>query len=109
MSALVDVGSWILILAGGALCIVGALGILRFPDLYTRMHAAGVLDPFGVSLILAGLIVQAGFSLASVKLAVLILFLGLTSPVACHALGRSARHRGLKPLLAGKEDVSSTS
>lgn len=109
MSTLVDIASWILILAGGALCIVGALGILRFPDLYTRMHAAGVLDPFGVSLILAGLIVQAGFNLVSVKLAVLILFLGLTSPVACHALGRAARHRGLEPVLAEKEDASSTS
>ena len=60
MSLIIDAASWMLILAGGFFCVVGAFGTLRFPDLYTRMHAAGVLDPFGVSLILAGLMLQAG-------------------------------------------------
>ncbi len=109
MSLIADAASWALILAGGFFCIAGAFGILRFPDLYTRMHAAGVIDPFGVSLILAGLMLQAGLTLVTVKLTILVLFLGLTSPVACHALGRAARHRRLKPLLAAKEDPSSTS
>ena len=51
MSLIADAASWALILAGGFFCIAGAFGILRFPDLYTRMHAAGVIDPFGVSLV----------------------------------------------------------
>ncbi|MBM3532304.1 MAG: monovalent cation/H(+) antiporter subunit G [Alphaproteobacteria bacterium] len=109
MSLLADIISWALILAGSFFTLAGAFGIIRFPDLYTRMHASGVIDPFGVSLILVGLIVQAGLSLISVKLTILILFLGLTSPVACHALGRAARHRGLKPLLADREKPPSIS
>ena len=109
MTLLADAVSWALIIAGSFFTVAGAFGVVRFPDLYTRMHASGVVDPFGVSLILAGLIVQAGLDLVSVKLIILVLFLGLTSPVACHALGRAARHRGLKPLLAKKEKQPSTS
>lgn len=109
MTLLADIVSWALILAGSFFTVAGAFGVVRLPDLYTRMHASGIIDPFGVSLILAGLIVQAGLDLVSVKLVILILFLGLTSPVACHALGRAARHRGVKPLLAVSEDKPSTS
>lgn len=108
MSLVADIISWLLILGGGFFALAGAFGVVRFPDLYTRMHASGVIDPFGVCLILVGLIVQGGLTLVSAKLAILILFLALTSPVACHALGRAARHRGLKPLLA-REDEPSTS
>jgi len=100
MSIVIDAASWALILAGGAFCVVGATGLVRMPDLYTRMHASGVIDPFGVCLILLGLALQAGFTLVTAKLAMIILLLLFTSPVACHALGRAARHRGVKPVLA---------
>lgn len=107
MAWILDALSWILIAAGSFFCIVGAFGIIRMPDVYTRMHASGVVDPFGVSLILVGLMVQAGFTLVTVKLVVIVLLLLFTSPVACHALGRAALHRGLKPKLAEKEDAPS--
>lgn len=107
MSLLLDIASWALILAGGFFCVVGAVGMLRMPDLYTRMHASGVIDPFGVALLLVGLMLQAGFTLVSAKLVVLVLLLLFTSPVACHALGRAALHRGLKPRLAEPEKPSS--
>ena len=103
MAWIADGVSWALIAAGGFFCVVGAFGIVRMPDLYTRMHAAGVVDPFGVSLMLIGLMFQAGFTLVTAKLAVLVIVLLFTSPVACHALGRAALHRGLKPKLAEKE------
>jgi multicomponent Na+:H+ antiporter subunit G len=107
MSLVVNLLSWAAILAGGFFCVVGAFGLLRMPDMYTRMHASGVIDPFGVSLLLVGLMLQAGFTLVTAKLAVLILLLLFTSPVACHALGRAALHRGLKPRLAEPEEPSS--
>jgi multicomponent Na+:H+ antiporter subunit G len=106
MSWVVDALSWFLIVAGGFFCVVGAFGLIRMPDFYTRLHASGVIDPFGVSLILVGLMLQAGFTLISAKLVILMLLLLFTSPVACHALGRAALHRGLKPLL-GKEATPS--
>jgi multicomponent Na+:H+ antiporter subunit G len=109
MAWIVDGVSWALIAAGGFFCVVGAFGIVRMPDLYTRMHAAGVVDPFGVSLMLIGLMFQAGFTLVTAKLAVLVIVLLFTSPVACHALGRAALHRGLKPKLAEKEGEPSNS
>ena len=102
MSAL-DALSWVLLAAGGAFCAVGALGLLRMPDFFTRMHAASVTDTLGAGLILLGLIVQAGASLATVKLIVIGLLIFFTSPTATHALAR-----GLKPMLAGGEKAPSS-
>jgi multicomponent Na+:H+ antiporter subunit G len=107
MSLVADILGWAFILAGSFFTVVGAFGLVRMPDLYTRLHASGVLDPFGVSLILIGLMFQAGFTLVTVKLAFLVLLLLFTSPVACHALARAALHRGVKPLLDGEGDGSS--
>lgn len=108
MAWVIDGVSWVFIAAGGFFCIVGALGIIRMPDFYTRLHASGVIDPFGVCLILIGLMFQAGFTLVMAKLVVIVLLLLFTSPVACHALGRAALHRGLKPKLAAKEGEPSS-
>jgi len=109
MAWVVDGVSWLFIAAGGFFCVVGAFGLIRMPDFYTRMHASGVIDPFGVSLILIGLMFQAGFTLVMAKLVVIVLLLLFTSPVACHALGRAALHRGLEPKLAEKEGEPSNS
>lgn len=100
MSLVADLVSWALILAGGFFTVVGAVGLLRMPDIYTRLHAGGVLDPFGVCLILAGLMVQAGPTLVTVKLLFIVLMLLFTSPVSCHALARAALHHGIRPRLA---------
>lgn len=107
MSAVPDLASWILLAAGGLFCIVGGVGLLRMPDFYTRMHAAGVVDTLGAGLILAGLVLQAGFSLAAVKLLVIGLLIFFTSPTATHALAQAALGRGLEPLVADEEDAPS--
>ncbi len=99
MTLIADLIGGAFILAGSFFTVVGALGLLRMPELYTRLHASGVLDPFGVGLILIGLMVQAGFTLVSVKLAMLVVLLLFTSPVACHALARAALHHGVRPQL----------
>jgi multicomponent Na+:H+ antiporter subunit G len=98
MSVALDLASWGLILAGGAFCLVGALGILRMPDFYTRVHAASVTDIVGSFAILLGLALQAGLSLVAVKLGFIALLIFFTSPAATHALVKAALERGVEPL-----------
>jgi multicomponent Na+:H+ antiporter subunit G len=104
-----DALSWVLLGAGGAFCAIGALGLLRMPDFFTRMHAASVTDTLGAGLILLGLVLQAGASFATVKLIAIGLLIFFTSPTATHALARAALARGLKPMLAGGEKTPSSS
>jgi multicomponent Na+:H+ antiporter subunit G len=106
MSVLVDIASWILLVTGGLFCIVGAIGLLRMPDFYTRVHAASVTDTLGAGLILFGLILQAGWTLVAAKLVMVGLLIFFTSPAATHALARAALGRGLKPLLEREETPS---
>jgi multicomponent Na+:H+ antiporter subunit G len=106
-AALVDALSWLCLLLGGGFCIVGAAGLLRMPDFYTRMHAASVIDTLGAGLMLLGLLLQAGFTLVGVKLLMIGLLIFFASPTATHALARAAMARGLKPLLAHEEDARS--
>lgn len=82
--------SWILLLTGGVFGVIGGLGLLRFPDFYTRLHAAGVTETLCAILIVLGLILQAGFSLLTIKLILILLFLLFTAPTASHALARAA-------------------
>ncbi len=100
--------SWLALLGGVFFIIVGGAGTLRMPDFYTRLHAAGVTDTMGAGLVLLGLMIQAGLTLITVKLALIWLFLWFTSPTASHALARAAlsdRQR-IEPLLY-KENESS--
>lgn len=107
MSLLVDALSWICLVSGGVFCIVGAVGLIRMPDFYTRVHAASVVDTLGAGLILIGLMLQAGFTLVTVKLLMVGLLLFFASPTATHALVRAALVRGVVPLLRGEETPSS--
>ncbi len=90
--------SWALLAAGGLLCVIGAAGLLRFPETYTRMHAAGVIDTGGAGLILAGLMLQSGLTLETVKLAAILFFLFFTSPTASYALARGTWSAGHRPI-----------
>ena len=99
MSALPDLLSWACLVLGGLFCIVGGIGLVRMPNLYTRMHAASVLETLGAGLILLGLMIQAGFTLIAVKLVMIGLLIFFTSPTATHALARTAHTHGLMPLL----------
>ena len=102
MSTLVNIISWAALLTGGFLVIIGGIGLLRFPDLYTRMHAAGVTDTGGAGLVLFGLMLQAGFTIVTVKLALILWFLLFTGPVASHVLAKAALHAKLEPLVDEK-------
>ena len=96
---LVDLLSWASIIVGGGFCLIGGLGMLRMPDLYTRMHAAGLVDTGGLLFLTLGMVLQTGFSLLSVKLLLIVAFILYTSPVSTHALAQAALSTGFKPLL----------
>lgn len=97
MDSAIDVLSWILLTLGGAFVFVGGLGALRLPNFYTRMHAASLTDSMASILILLGIMLQAGWSLAAIKLLAILAFLLLTGPTASYALANSALLSGLKP------------
>jgi multicomponent Na+:H+ antiporter subunit G len=95
-----DAVSWVLILGGGICVVVGAIGLIRMPCVFSRMHATSVSDTFGAGLMIVGMMVQAGLSLVTLKLLFLLLFLWFTAPVVTHALARAALLAGVRPVLA---------
>ena len=97
MSGVVDALSWVLLAAGGLFVLAGGVGALRMPNFYTRMHAASLTDSMGSLLILLGIMLQAGFSLATIKLLAILAFLLLTGPTATYALANAALLSGLRP------------
>jgi multicomponent Na+:H+ antiporter subunit G len=97
MQTVLDIMSWILLTAGGGFVLVGGIGALRMPNLYTRMHAASVTDTMGAVLVLSGIMLQAGLSLATIKIAAILLFLLFTSPTSSYALASAAMLAGIKP------------
>jgi len=92
-----------LIAIGAFFYVVGAIGIYRMPDVFTRMHAAGISDTAGAGLLIVGMMCLAGFSLVAVKLAIILGVILFTSPIATHALAQAALHAGLEPILASKK------
>lgn len=87
------------LLLGVFFVLAGTVGVLRLPDFFTRLHAAGMTDTLGAELIIIGLMIQAGFSQMTLKLFLVALFLFLTSPTATHAVASAAHQAGVKPLL----------
>lgn len=106
MELLLDIASWVLLITGGAFVFIGGVGALRMPDFYTRMHAASLTDTLGTILVLTGIILQAGLTLATIKLVAIMVFLLLTSPTAAYALANAARLSGLAPgrEISGEKD-----
>ncbi len=85
------------LISGGVFFLVtGAVGMVRFPDIYTRMHAAGKCDTLGSLLVMTGLACHDGFVLTSAKLLIAAGFILVTSPTATHAIARAARQSGVE-------------
>tara|TARA_R110002073_G_scaffold73512_4_gene179909 strand:- start:1233 stop:1601 length:369 start_codon:yes stop_codon:yes gene_type:complete len=97
---ILDIASIALMATGLVFVLAGAIGVLRLPDFFTRMHAAGVTDTLGAELIIMALMLQAGFTLLSAKLLLIGFILFLTSPTATHAVANAAHRAGQKPLLS---------
>ncbi|ACJ16821.1 multisubunit sodium/hydrogen antiporter, MnhG subunit [Thermococcus onnurineus NA1] len=88
----------ILLLFGGAVMLFGALGILRFPDVYTRLHAATKCDTGGaMSIILALVLMMDAPALVRLKFLVLAFLIAMINPMVSHAIARGAYKYGVKP------------
>ncbi len=99
----IQIISWVLMGIGSFFVLIGGIGLIRMPDVFTRMHAAGIKDTMGAGFLLAGMAVQSGFTLVTLKLFLLFLLFLFTSPVVCHALAQAALHDGIKPLLGDRQ------
>jgi multicomponent Na+:H+ antiporter subunit G len=99
-----DIVSSILLIAGVFFGLSGAIGLFKFPDFFTRVHAASVTDSVAALLIIGGLLLQTSFDLNTAKLLFILLFLMITSPTASHALAKSARHGGLLTMAESKKN-----
>ena len=91
----VEILSWIFILFGSALVLLGSIGFFRLPDFWSRLHAASVIDSGGMLLMVLGMCLQSGLSLVTVKLILIAIFLIITGPTATHAVANAARVSGL--------------
>jgi multicomponent Na+:H+ antiporter subunit G len=87
----------VLLVIGSLFCAVAALGMLRFPDVYTRLHATSKAGPLGAGLILLGVAFAAGDWATAIRCVLGFLFLMLTGPVSAHLLARSALRSGIVP------------
>ena len=97
MSLIADALGWLFLLAGSFFVVSGGIGLVRMPDFFTRMHPSGVVDTLGATLVVAGLIVQAGPTQVTMKLLLILAFLFFTSPTATHAVAHAALAGGLVP------------
>ena len=90
-----DIVSSILLIAGVFFGLSGSIGLFKFPDFFTRVHAASVTDSIAAILIIGGLLFQTSLDLNTAKLLFILIFLLISGPTASHALAKSARHGGL--------------
>lgn len=99
MLIILDILTFLCLVAGSISMLIGSYGLLKMPDVFARMHAAGMVDTLGLGLIILGLILQAGFTLIAFKLFLIIGFVLYTSPVVTHALAHACLKNGVEPLV----------
>jgi len=87
----------ILIIGGAFFLTVSCIGLIRFPDFYSRTHAAGKSETLGAILVLGGLAVYNGFEVSSLKILAIFVFVIIASPTATHAILKAAHSSGLSP------------
>ena len=100
MALAMDIASWAFIILGSFFTIVGMLGLLRMPEIFTRMHAASVMETLGAGFLILGMLIQAGVSLVAFKLLFILALFFLTAPVVTHALAQAALHEAVRPMLS---------
>jgi len=101
----IDIISTLFMAIGAFFMITGALGLLRLPDFYTRLHATGKCDTLGEVLIIAGCMIYEGWSLLTIKLFLVAAFYLFAGPTATHAIMKAAYVTGVKPWKKGDDRV----
>jgi len=97
MSTLLELIGKVLVTGGAFFLVIGAIGMVRLPDFYSRTHAATKPDTLGIIMTMIGLALLVGPSTSSAKLLLIVLFVAVANPAAAHALGRAAVRAGLQP------------
>ncbi len=103
---MIELISQALLWFGGALVLIGAAGMLRFPDFYTRSHAATVISVGGFSFALIGIAIQNPLGVYSIKILMVLAVNFITSPTATHALADSTYKLGNMPVKLVRNDLS---
>ena len=103
----VEWASWAMFILGGFVLLVGAFGMIRLPDVWSRIHAAGMIDTLGVALILGGMMLQGGLTLATLKLFLIGLFIFIAGPAATHAIANAAWASGIRPARMEEDESAS--
>ncbi len=96
--SVLDILTVLLMLTGSYFFLAGTVGLVRFPDVLTRLHAVTKADNLGLGFLVAGLALQSGSLFASVKMALIWLFIMLAGATSCYLIGHGAH--------AGSEEVS---
>ena len=98
IDSIVNLVSTISFILGVFFILTGSIGILRLPDVFARIHAAGMIDTAGSAFIILGMILQSGLSLITAKLVFIGIFIFFTSPITGHVTANLARKKGLIPI-----------
>ena len=94
----IEIISILSFVVGAFFIFTGSIGLIRLPDVFSRIHAAGMIDTAGVSFIILGMILQSGFSLITAKLVFIGIFIFFTSPITGHVTANLARKKGVTPV-----------
>lgn len=106
MSVIIEWISAIFLLAGGFLCISGGVGLLRMPDFFSRIHAAGVTETLATPLLLLGLMLQMEWSLDTIKVLMIMVLVLATNPTATHAMAKAALLGGQRPIVKDTDNTN---
>lgn len=93
----IEACSSVLLVSGSLFFLAGTIGLLRFPDAFTRLHAVTKADNVGLGLLVVGLVLQAISWYAALKLLLVWLLVLVASSTACHLVARASLQRGIQP------------
>lgn len=96
--------SWVMLTLGSGFVLTGGIGAVRMPTLYGRIHASSLTDSLGPILVLGGVMLQAGWSIETLKLLAILVFMMITGPTATYALANAALLAGVKPVADEREE-----
>ena len=106
---LLEILSGFCLLVGGFLCVTGGIGLLRLPDFFSRVHAAGLTETLAAPLLLAGIMLQMPWSLDLLKVLFIMILVLATNPTATHAMAKAALHGGQEPQIGNGNGQGETS
>ena len=103
MEYLIQYSSIFFLFLGCFFILSGIIGLIKLPEVFSRIHAAGLIDTLGTGFVILALIIYSGFSLVSLKLFLIPLFILFTSPISSHAISLFAYESGHKPKAKNKK------